>query len=130
MADILIVDDEADLASLLKMIFECDGHDCRVASNGRDGLALIADGIPDLVLLDLDMPIMTGAEMAHMLLVQNCGREKIPIILLSGSIHLGRIAAAIGTPYFLAKPYTLERVREIVARALVERTPPRPGKES
>src|SRR5262247_3927726 len=114
MADVLIVEDNPDLASLLAEILRAAGHEPREARNGREGLDRVAERAPSLVLLDVEMPILTGPEMAYGLFLRNCGDEKIPVILLSGVVGLPVIAASIGTPYFLAKPYSVEGVLELV----------------
>jgi DNA-binding NtrC family response regulator len=130
MADLLIVDDDWDIADLLAMLVDEQGHAHRIAHNGKEGLELIFERTPDLVLLDLDMPIMNGQEMAYILFVRNCGMEKIPLVLLSGNVELTRMAERIGTPYYLAKPYPADALLQIVERALQEKTPPSPKKEA
>ncbi len=60
---IVIVEDEYAIAQLYKLKFELEGFDVAVASNGGDGLRLIKHKKPDLVLLDLKMPYMSGDEM-------------------------------------------------------------------
>jgi len=130
MANLLIVDDDADMAALLAEVLQAAGHVCRVASNGREGLTLVFQQFPDLVLLDVEMPILTGPEMACTLLLRNCGAEKIPVVLLSGVVGIAQVAALVGTPYYLAKPYTVGLVQQLVDRALAERIPPRPRKEA
>jgi CheY-like chemotaxis protein len=129
MANILIVDDNPDIASLLAEIVLAAGHEARVANNGRQGLECVAERAPDLVLLDVEMPILTGPEMAYGLFLRDCGDEKIPVILLSGAVGLPLIAARVGTPYFLAKPYSPDKILQLVERALRERVPPRPRRE-
>ncbi len=50
----------------------------------------------------------------------------IPVILLSGVVGLRDVAARLGTPYFLGRPYRFHQIMAIVDQALAERTPPRP----
>jgi FixJ family two-component response regulator len=85
--------------------------------------------MPDAVLLDVEMPILDGPGMAYQMFVRNCGLENIPIILLSGVVDLEQVAARVGTPYFLGKPYALGSVQALCDRALVERTPPVPARD-
>ena len=126
MADILIVDDSSDIRSLIGAIVETAGHNVREASDGRKGLQAISECAPDLVLLDVEMPVLSGPEMAYQLFLRNCGDEKIPVILQSGIVGLLEIADMVGTPYVLQKPYTPEALLEIVDRALKEQIAPRP----
>jgi DNA-binding response OmpR family regulator len=128
MADVLIVDDDTDIAELLTMVLEQEGHEVRVAHDGTTGLALARAHLPSLVVLDVEMPIMNGPDMAMRMLVEDCGLELIPIILSSAVPYLERIAAGVGTPYFLKKPYDDVVLHELVARALVERRAPKPNR--
>jgi CheY-like chemotaxis protein len=126
MAEILIVDDSSDIRSLLGAIVEMAGHNVREASDGRKGLQEVSEHAPDLVLLDVEMPVLNGPEMAYQLFLRNCGDEKIPVILQSGIVGLLEIADMVGTPYFLQKPYTPEALLDMVDRALKEHIAPRP----
>jgi len=126
MAELLIVEDDADIAETLGDVLRAEGHAVRVARNGEEGLRHLGPRLPDLVLLDVEMPVLTGPEMAYRMLVHDAGAEKIPVILLSGVADLQSVAAMVGTPYRLAKPANLEAVLELVARALEERRPPAP----
>jgi DNA-binding response OmpR family regulator len=59
-SSILIVDDDADIRLLLRLELSAEGHHITEAVNGRDGLAAIAADRPDLVLLDIMMPVLDG----------------------------------------------------------------------
>jgi FixJ family two-component response regulator len=72
------------------------------------------------------MPVLTGPEMAYRVLVHDLGFEETPIILLSGVLDFPRVAAAVDTPYFLGKPFSLEQLLPMIDRALSERIPHRP----
>lgn len=126
MANILVVDDDQDLVDVLSSVLEELGHDVRVALDGREGLSALDEAIPDVIILDIEMPVLDGPGMAHEILVHNAGRERIPIILISGYVDLELIAARIGTPYVTRKPCTLDMLLGLLDRALRERTPPRP----
>lgn len=60
MADLLIIQDDPDLADALSMILEAAGHDVRVGYNGDEGLRLVMERSPDLALLDVEMPRARG----------------------------------------------------------------------
>ena len=124
MGNLLLVDDDHDTGDLLGDILHAKGHEIRVARSGHEGLRRITERAPDLLLLDVEMPLLSGPEMAYLLMLRNCGDEKIPVLLLSGIVGLDRVAAEVGTPYFLAKPYEVAAVLRLVDRALVERTAP------
>ena len=127
MATILIVDDDLDCLDLCRELLESAGHRIRTGHSGKEGLQSLATGpLPDCVLLDVDMPVQTGPEMAHQMLLNDAGEEKIPIVLVSARSDLATVAARMGTPYFLMKASTdYGRVLlETVARALAERRAP------
>src|SRR5262245_17217709 len=123
--DLLVVDDDDDIVATLGEVLGAEGYGVRSAANGEEGLKQLSVRFPDVVLLDVEMPIMDGPAMSAQMLIADCGRESIPIVLLTGVADSQRIAARVGTPYVLEKPYTLDRLLELVERALRERTPPR-----
>ena len=126
MANLLVVDDDPDTARALAEVLGYIGHDVRIAFDGRQGLAQLDERLPDLVLLDVEMPVLGGPEMAERMFLHNLGLEHIPVVLISGVPHLQRVASDVGTPYALAKPFELEKLSEVVAKALSERIAPHP----
>jgi FixJ family two-component response regulator len=126
-ASILIVDDDADIAESLREVLAASGYAVRTASGGRAGLrSLVAYALPHCVILDIDMPWMSGPQMAHQMLVHDAGQEKIPIILLSGHPDIAAIARDVGTTYFLRKPVELVELRSMVEKAVQEKLAPVP----
>jgi CheY-like chemotaxis protein len=125
-AKVLVVDDDDDLRSLLAAFVEIAGHEVRQASNGREAINDITQAVPDVVLLDVELPVLTGPETAYELFIRDCGLEKIPLILVSGVVGLQRIAAMVGTPYCLAKPYDPQALLSLLDRALLEQISPKP----
>ena len=126
MADVLVVDDNEDITECLESLLALEGHRVRLASNGEQGLAALTDRLPDLVILDVDMPILDGPGMAYRMFVENCGRQLIPIVLSSAALRLPEIAARVGTPYYIGKPFDPTELMRLVTRAHEERTPPCP----
>ncbi len=121
MANVLIVEDDADAAGTLADALGLIGHDTSLAFDGEQGLQRMKERPPDLVLLDVEMPKLSGPEVAIRMLVHDAGLETIPVVLLSGTPALRQIAAQLRTPYLLAKPYHLEALFALVERALHER---------
>ena len=124
MADLLLVDDDRDIADTLADFLRDQGHHIRIAANGADGLRLLGEGYPDVVLLDVEMPVLDGPRMAHRMFLHDLGQERVPILFLSGVADLDRVAAQVGTPYYLPKPFSLDRLLQMLARALRERAAP------
>ncbi|MDB4966282.1 MAG: response regulator [Myxococcales bacterium] len=126
MADVVVVDDDEDVAWVLQQLLEIAGHNVRVAHDGEEGLLLLQERLPDVAILDVEMPLLDGPSMSYRMFVHNCGLENIPIVLVSGVFDLSRVAARVGTPYFCAKPFDTSAMMSLVDRALTERALPRP----
>jgi len=127
MASVLMVDDNLDTLELSVELVESAGHRVQTGHNGEEGLRSLAAGpLPDCVVLDVDMPVLSGPGMAHQMLLHDAGEEKIPIVLVSGRDDLSEVARRIGTPYFLAKGISDygKALLELLARALGERLAP------
>src|SRR5580700_8522803 len=105
MAKILVVDDDVDVAVLLRAILEGDGHEVRVAHDGQEGLDMIAEAQPDLIVLDLDMPRLNGLEVCFRL-KQAPATRHLPILILTGrDASDARVPAwELGADEYLSKP--------------------------
>ncbi len=79
---ILLVDDDPDFVEAVKVIVESGGYDVRVAYDGKEGLEAVAEEKPDLIVLDVMMPVMNGHE-ACAKLKGDPETADIPIILLT-----------------------------------------------
>ena len=79
---ILLIDDDPDFVEAVKVIVENAGYDVRVAYDGAEGLEAVAQEKPDLIVLDVMMPVMNGHE-ACAKLKADPQTAKIPIILLT-----------------------------------------------
>lgn len=116
---VLVIDDEADTVTLLKMIFQREGFDVSGAFNGSEALSKLADVQPALILLDLMMPGMDGWETFAKL------REltDIPVIVISALGQTETIVKALqlGVDDYVTKPFNQA---EVIARsqALLRRT--------
>ena len=127
MTSVLIVDDDCDGLDLSRELLEAAGYRIHTGNSGKEGLGSLRSGpLPDCVLLDVDMPVQTGPEMAHQMLLHDMGEEKIPVVLVSARSDLAEVAARMGTPYYLRKasPGFGRELAILVARALRERKAP------
>ena len=118
---ILTIDDEENIRNGLSDNFELEGYNVLQASNGKEGLAIIAKGGVDLVITDLRMDGISGEEVVQHVTTENPG---IPIIVLTGhgSIEEANKAIKAGAYYFLTKPLNLDHLNKIVKNALTERS--------
>lgn len=125
--NIIIVDDDLDIPDILAEILASLGHRVRVAHDGREGLEMLHEGLPDALILDVEMPKLTGPEMVYRMAVEDMGMQNIPVVLVSGIVGLTDIARRVGTPYFIEKPFDLDRLVAILQNALAEKRPPVPA---
>jgi FixJ family two-component response regulator len=116
-ARVLIVDDDAAFRDSLARLFHSLGVDVRTFESGMEFLAHAPEDGPVCVLLDLQMPEMTGLEVQKEL--ARTGRE-IPIVFLTGhgTISAGVEAMKCGAVDFLEKPFDEHRLRRAIERAL------------
>ncbi|HEX3902740.1 MAG TPA: response regulator [Polyangia bacterium] len=126
MASIVLIDDDDDMRETMADLLSIEGHEVRTARNGVEGLQALDDRFPQLVLTDVEMPVLDGCAMVYRMFVENLGRENVPVIVISGAADLGLIARALGTPYYLVKPFPLEKLTATIDRALTEAIPARP----
>jgi DNA-binding response OmpR family regulator len=111
---ILVVDDEADLVSVLRFGLEVEGFEVISASDGEQGLSLARERSPALMLLDLMLPKLDGYKVCRALKFDERYRT-MPIFILSARSGDDdrRLALEMGADAFITKPYEM---RELVAR--------------
>ena len=112
--DVLVVEDDADLAALLQMILGDAGYAVRTAADGAQALSRVAEAMPALILLDMRMPVMNGWEFARTF-ADRYGRAA-PIIVVTAAENARARAAEIGADDWLEKPFDLDAVLGAVAR--------------
>lgn len=105
---ILVVEDEAAIADVVRDVLEDEGYSVRWAGNGRDGLAAVAEQPPQLVLSDIMMPVLDGRAMCRA--IQSDPRYRhIPIVLMSAAA-LDVAADTCRYAAFVRKPFDLDRL--------------------
>lgn len=121
MTKILVVDDEQGILDLLVDNLSDDGFDVISATNGASALVLIYRERPDVVLLDLMIPIVNGYEVLRELR-GNPTTKNLPVILLTAvSPAEGEQAAVqLGANHYLTKPWKLGSILQVIRDALGE----------
>jgi two-component system phosphate regulon response regulator PhoB len=111
---VLVADDEPDVLNLVAMNLQRAGFDILKAADGEQALQLARDEEPDLVILDLMMPALSGLEVAK-LLKQSPGTARIPVLMLTAkSDEVDRIVGfELGADDYVTKPFS---PRELVLR--------------
>lgn len=102
----------------LSEILEAEGFEIRRARNGKEALEKLEPDPPQLILLDLMMPVMDGWEFAQHMRHKPPAISSIPLIVLSADRNVGSKAMDIGAVGHLAKPFELNDLLEMVRRAL------------
>ncbi len=114
---ILVVDDEASICQSLKAILEDEGYQVLVAGSGEEAIKIVAEEMPQLVLLDIWLPGMDGLETLKAI---HAAHPNVLIIMMSGhgTIETAVKATKLGAFDFIEKPLSLERVIILVGNAL------------
>lgn len=121
--DVLIIDDDREASHRLADFLAATGHTTRIAARGVEGLREVESDPPDVIVLDMEMPVRDGPETAEAIALRSAGKRSIPIVLISASRHLERIAGVVGTPYYLRKPFGISHAIRLVNEALQGRNP-------
>ena len=121
-ARVLVVEDDHEIAQVLQRSLRLEGYEVRIAPDGEQALALHAEYVPDVVILDLGLPKVDGIEVAKKVR----GADDVPILMLTARDAVEARVEGLdsGADDYLVKPF--ER-QELLARlrALLRRRPPR-----
>ncbi len=116
---ILVVDDEEPLRVLYKRELEREGYEVLVASDGQEALVRLQEGDPDIVVLDIMMPIMNGMEALGPILGKN---RKIPIILYTSYPEYREDFKSWAADAYITKSPDMTELKQKI-RELLERIP-------
>jgi len=120
MAKILIAEDERDIRELITFTLRYAGHEVTQAANGEEALALAKQTIPELILMDVRMPKMTGYEACRHMKADDT-LKNVPVIFLSAKGQETEIQTGleVGASDYILKPFApdqlIKRVSEILA---------------
>lgn len=120
---VLVVEDEDDLATLVELNLQLAGHDVEIAVNGERALAQIEASPPDVVLLDVMMPVMDGWQVLRELKA-SAETQDIPVIMLTAlaeerDLIRGHLQGAVR---YITKPFEMRGLLDTVAEALLPPT--------
>jgi len=115
MTKIAIIEDDAVISQMYRMKFEADGFEVQLANNGERGVAMVESFAPDLILMDLQMPQMGGAEALSIIRKHPWGKD-IPVIILTnlGEEESPKEIRALGIHSYIVKA-------ELTPRQVVQR---------
>ena len=117
---ILFVDDEPKLCRIVSKILEEEGYNVVTAANGCEALEIASRVNPDVVVLDISMPVMDG--IATLREMHTRGME-CPIIMLTarGTIETAREAMTLGAFEYMTKPFNLQLFKKMLRDAMTGR---------
>ncbi|MEM7212647.1 MAG: response regulator, partial [Pseudomonadota bacterium] len=119
MADILIVDDEADIRNLISDLLQDEGYHARTAQDADGAFAEIEKGAPDLIILDI---WLQGSRMDGIEILKTVKRDNpgLPVVIISGHGNIEIAVAAVqqGAYDFIEKPFNMDQLLVVVGRAL------------
>ena len=120
-ASVLVIDDEKPVLEVLRLLLSKAGYQVKVAQNGAAALQIVhADAPPDVIILDLMMPVMSGFEVLAAIRTHPSW-SAIPVIVLTAT--MGYSAGHLQADAVLVKPFDLETVKAAVASAIAAKRP-------
>jgi CheY-like chemotaxis protein len=117
MKTILVVDDEFDMAGTLRAILEGEGYRVETCGDGHQAIERVRSSRPDLILMDVMMPVMSGFE-ALQAMRDTPGLDSVPVELMS-AVAPGVKREGYEWQAFLSKPFSLEGLVGAVVRLIV-----------
>lgn len=121
MSKILVIDDDPTILALYRNAFRAQGFEVETAGDGEAGLRAAQRSRPDVILLDLSMPELTGGELLHRLREQP-SLKGLPVVVLTAGAHPEQVATAMdaGVKVLVKGQDRTRRVVEVVSRSLVD----------
>ena len=118
MASILIVEDHPTMRDAMRLVLEEDGHQVEEASDGEIGLAMVRDRPPDVVLLDLNIPVVSGPEVLKSLKSDPATAVVLVIVVTATGEEGRRKVMSLGADGYITKPFSPLALLRSVERVL------------
>lgn len=116
--EILVVEDDEAIRGCLTVLLEIEGYQVRSAENARDALDLLMNFKPDLIITDLNMPVMDGYEFLEIKSRMDAIAD-VPVIVLSGSVETMVDEIPKERFYqFVRKPFDLDEMIDLVKKVI------------
>lgn len=114
---VLIADDEPNIVTALEFLLRRSGYDVRVVTNGEEALALVESYVPDVVLLDVMMPVKSGYEVCQRMRERPEWRH-IKIVMLSAKGREAEVSKglSLGADLYITKPFSTQELIEAINR--------------
>lgn len=116
---VMLVDDDPQLRHVVSMFFELEGYNVVQARDGREAIAMLGEYVPDVILLDLLMPDISGIEVCQHVRGDRRLKE-IPVVVFTAAEMKEEELRAAGADRFITKPHSLEGLRRVVRTLIKE----------
>jgi CheY-like chemotaxis protein len=119
-ATVLVADDSADTRAVLRLTLAYHGYHVVEAADGREAVEVAMRECPDLVLMDLNMPVMDGLAATERIreLRDRCGNVPIVAVTAFDTYGIREAALKAGCDAYLLKPLALDELESVLARLL------------
>lgn len=121
--NILLIDDEINLQQLVKVVLGSKGYNVTTADNGQNGLDKLEATNPDLIILDMNMPVMGGLEF-YQKICDAWSRPKYPVLILTARSNMEEFFKGMDIDGFMAKPFEIDDLLTEAQRILDKRSGP------
>lgn len=115
---ILLVDDDQEIIESMRLALEAKGYQVLVARNGNEGLAMAEREDPDLVILDMMMPLRSGFLVLEKLRVTRTVPTKVIMVTANEGNRHKAYAETLGVDDYIRKPFAMDRLLKSVAKLL------------
>jgi len=112
---VLVVDDDADIRATVAAMLEIEGYRVAEAANGADALTVVETDPPDVIVLDMRMPVMDGWAFAAELRRRD---HPIPLVVMTAARDAARWAGEVAAATFVAKPFGYDDLVAAVEHAV------------
>lgn len=113
---ILVVEDDLIIADLIDQILRFEGFEISHVADGRSAVEFVEEHVPDLILMDLMLPVMSGVEASRQ--IKASARSEVaavPIVAMSAGVNLRANAAGLPVDGLLAKPFDIDELLATVS---------------
>ena len=116
---VLVVEDEEDIRILLKAVLESEGYRVAEATTGKDAVSTALEIVPQLILMDISLPLLDGLSATRQIKVEESLRD-VPIVAVSAYHTARRRAIQAGCSDLIGKPVDIEELKAVVRKLAVQ----------
>jgi two-component system phosphate regulon response regulator PhoB len=114
---VLIIDDDKDFQTILKVTLNQSGFKVRSLFDGSIADSIVGEPYPDIILLDIDLPLANGVEVGKQLKLNQTTKD-IPVIMVSANPYVDELSKEAGAVDFVQKPFTVGTLIQKVKKTL------------